>query len=96
MNVSSIGATLTPLSASSLKVVNAEIADVVLHPLFLVGIAVILILERFFPAKHQQRLIGLSFLHDFVWLFLDAVGRVIVVVCYVSVFRNFYGRQTLD
>lgn len=65
------------------------------NPIFYAACALILLLERWFPARRRQGVLTVSLAQDFVWLFLEAVFRVGVVVTYANALRAFF-RSTLS
>lgn len=61
-----------------------------LNPVFYAGCALILVLERFFPARRKQPVFSVGLAQDFVWLFLESVIRVAVLVTYAAWLRELF------
>lgn len=57
---------------------------------FFIGIAAILLLEKLFPAKPQQKIFSKSFAQDTVWLFLEACFEATIIVAYTNFLSSIY------
>jgi len=56
-------------------------------------IVVALCLQWFFPAKPAQRIFSVSFAHDLVWFFYEAVLHTLIVLIYVDFLTRCYNKN---
>ena len=66
------------------------VKDRIFTPIFVIAISVILALERLFPAKRDQKIFGLHFVQDFVWMFFEFVLHTVVITTYVTWMKAMY------
>jgi sterol desaturase/sphingolipid hydroxylase (fatty acid hydroxylase superfamily) len=65
-------------------------AEAVFTVPFAVVLVLTLVLERLFPAKPDQPIIGVSFAHDVVWFVYETVLHAVVIVTYVALLTAIY------
>lgn len=68
----------------------ALVVDTLARPLFWVLFGGILVLEKLFPARREQRLFSVSFAQDLVWFFFSTTIGVTLIGIYVTFLRDFY------
>ena len=62
-------------------------------PIFIGAVVFILLLERLYPAKLNQKIFSVSFFQDISWAFFQGVGEATVTFAWVLVLRGFYERH---
>ncbi len=68
----------------------ALVVDTLARPLFWVLFGGILVLEKLFPARREQKLFSVSFAQDLVWFFFSMTVGVVFIGAYVTILRDFY------
>lgn len=66
------------------------VVDTLTRPLFWILFGGILVLEKLFPARREQKVFSVSFAQDLVWFFFSTTVGVTLVGIYVAVLRGFY------
>jgi hypothetical protein len=68
----------------------AALKDTVYSPVFYGAVAFILVLERLYPAKPDQKMLSVGFFHDMAWgvFELSLVG--VVVSAYTELLQDLY------
>src|SRR5215831_3107194 len=54
------------------------------------ALALTLVLQRFMPARPEQKLFSPGFGHDIVWFFYETVLQTLVIVTYVALLARVY------
>ncbi|NNE06965.1 MAG: sterol desaturase family protein, partial [Gemmatimonadetes bacterium] len=66
------------------------VVDTIVHPLFWILFGGILVLEKLFPARREQKVLSGSFAQDLVWFFFSTTIGVTLIGIYVTLLRDFY------
>ena len=61
-------------------------------PIFICAVVFILVLERRYPAKPNQKIFSVSLFQDVVWAFIQGIGEATVIVAWMAILRGFYDR----
>jgi len=67
--------------------------DDMIAPIFIGAVVFVLLLERLYPAKPNQKIFSVSFFQDIIWAFIQGIGEATVIVAWVAVLHGFYNRH---